>query len=90
MDTEAPHVFQNRSDGYPIEDMYYCATCNGYYGVPHDGDTHRRGHNREYQWPGMPCACRFHTEQRGEQRQGAHGWIVDPMEAQDPGNGETT
>lgn len=73
--TERPHVYQNRADGYKLEDMYFCGTCNGYYGVSHD-DVHTEDHNWRYQYPGSVCCCRFHQDQRQLPRQGTHGWLL--------------
>ena len=70
--SEAPHVYQNREDGYAFRDMHYCPICNGYYGVPHDQCGVKGG----CPIPQGSCACRNHTIMRGEPRQGWHGWIV--------------
>lgn len=71
---EAAHVYQNREDGYGLEDMHFCEPCNGYYGVPHrfDHDNHKR--RIEYR---HNCACRFHREAAGLPREGEFGWLLD-------------
>lgn len=66
---EPRHVYQNRRDGYPLDQMYLCARCNGYYGVPHDGHDHDNLRSDD-------CACRIHREAQGLSRQGDYGWIL--------------
>lgn len=71
-DREMPHVYQNRRGGYDPYNMRYCPTCNGYYGVPHEGSCNVVGGCRI---DARQCACRFHVERRGGDRQGRFGWI---------------
>ena len=74
---EPVHVYQNRRPGLRIEDMHFCATCNGYYGVPHRECPSRLGcrHLAFGQLSAM-CACRKHQEAAGLPREGSYGWIV--------------
>ena len=72
MTAEMPHVYQNRTDTYPIAVMHFCPVCNGYYGVPHPRCMLRDGCKNGV----ANCACRYHRELAGKSRQGEFGWIT--------------
>lgn len=74
---EVPHVYQNRAERCDLLSMYFCRSCNGYYGVPHDFDHDK--HMREW-GVRRDCACRFHREQVGLPRQGDFGWFLGVIE----------
>lgn len=55
------------------EPKYYCLVCDGYYGVPHDGDTHE--HTRRGKFL-CACACRPCQEHYGVYpRGGEFRWV---------------
>ena len=72
MTTEMPHVYQNRTDTYPIRAMHFCPVCNGYYGVPHQECVSKGGCKNRM----GNCACRYHRELAGKSRQGECGWVT--------------
>jgi hypothetical protein len=61
------------------ESRYYCKVCDGFYGVPHDGQTH--DHTRKGTFiPGCackPCQVHYGVYPRG----GEFRWIERPLRA---------
>lgn len=59
------------------ESRYYCHVCDGFYGVPHDGDTHK--HTRRGQFISgcacAPCQQHFGVYPRG----GEFRWVPAPL-----------
>jgi hypothetical protein len=41
---EPMHYWRERGDREPPCDEFWCDHCAGYYGVPHDFQTHEKGH----------------------------------------------
>jgi len=66
------------------EPTYYCIVCDGYYGVPHDGDTHKHAQQGKFS---RYCACRACQEHYGVYpREGEYRWV----ERKRPLRAETT
>ena len=57
--TPSAEVYMHVGSGQ-TPSRYYCADCDGYYGVPHDGDVHSPKH----EFSGS-CACRPCQERTG-------------------------
>jgi hypothetical protein len=72
------HVYRNRDDDRREPDeLYYCASCTGWYGVPHT-DSHCQQRR-----PGglgsreNACACRFCSEATGRPIEGRYGIFTE-------------
>lgn len=69
------HVYRNRSDDRrPLDELHYCSSCDGWYGVPHGGSHCQTGSTAR--WRPEACACRFCCEATGRPVQGASGYFV--------------
>lgn len=69
------HIYRNRSDDTrPVEELHFCAACDGYYGVPHTNSHCQRRETST--WMSDSCACRFCRRRHGKPIEGAFGVIL--------------
>lgn len=79
---ELPHIYRNRpDDNREPEDLSYCSTCNGFYGVPHTVIHEKRTAHPTHGPRSVLCACRPCRELESLSREGRYGFILSRREA---------